>query len=193
VTVQRGQPWGESVLRPPDLHVADSDAELASLVGVVAPLALGSGDLHRTIGAPTHQPTAQKLPMDMLTIDADGRSLRAVAHVVARGSWWFGPIVAIMNADHFGRWNVAPRAHPNDGRLDVVSATRTLTVRQRLQARSRLELGTHIPHPAIDVRVSTGFESTFERPLRLWVDGVRAGRVRHLRVDLLADAYEIYA
>ena len=58
----------------------------------------------------------------MLRVDADGRRLTAVAHVVARGGgpWWRGPIVAVMNADRLGRWDVAPRAHPNDGRLDVV-------------------------------------------------------------------------
>ena len=58
-----------------------------------------------------------------------------------------------MNSDHLGTWNVAPRAHPNDGKLDVISVGRGMTFRQRLQARTRLELGTHVPHPAIGSRV----------------------------------------
>jgi hypothetical protein len=193
VTIQRGEPWGETVPRPTDVHVAFSDAELSALIGSGDHLGIRGGDLFRTLGAPALRPTAQKLPMDLLSIVADGRPLRAVAHVVARRSWWFGPIVAIMNSDHLGTWNVAPRAHPNDGKLDVVSVGRGMTLRQRLQARTRLELGTHVPHPAIDVRTAMFFESTFERPLRLWVDGVRAGEVRHLRVDLEADAYELFA
>ena len=127
------------------------------------------------------------LPWDVLEVWADDRHLWAVAHVVARGLLWSGEVVAVMNVDHLGLWDVAPRAHPNDGRLDVVHVDAALSWRARWQAKRRLPLGTHVPHPAIRVRQCADVEFQFDRPRRLVVDGVSEGRVQVLRVRVHAD------
>ncbi len=143
MTIRRGEQWGEVVDRPADLIVAASDKELARHVAerVERPLGVSSGDLFRTVGAPARRAQAVRLPIDVLRVDADGQTHLAVAHVVARRSWWRHEIVAAVNVDHVGDWNVAPRAHPNDGRFDVVEVDRAMTIRQRLQARCSPEAG----------------------------------------------------
>ena len=128
-----------------------------------------------------------------MTVVADDRRITGVAHVVARGrTWWRGPIVAVMNAEHIGAWDVAPRAHPNDGQLDVVEVDAAMTMRARWQARRRLPAGTHVPHPAIAMSRAKHRSWTFERPLRLWVDGVAHGTVRSLGVAIEPDAVIVY-
>jgi len=194
VTIRKGEEWGTSVPRPGQLVIAASDRELAALIGAGGRAALGvsSGDVNATVGAPTDRDPVQQLPFDLLRIEADGVSHIAVAHVVARRSWWRGRIVAVLNVDHVGRWNVAPRAHPNDGRFDVVAVRPQMTIRQRLQARRRLPQGTHIPHPEISTRTGTHEEWHFDRPQRLFVDGKHVGSVQDLAVVIEADAFVIH-
>jgi hypothetical protein len=194
VTIRKGEEWGTSVPRPGQLVIATSDRELAALVGAGERAALGvsSGDVNATVGAPTDRDPMQQLPLDLLRIEADGVSHIAVAHVIVRRSWWRGGIVAVLNVDRVGRWNVAPRAHPNDGRFDVVAVEPKMTIRQRLQARRRLLQGTHVPHPAISTRTGAHEEWHFDRPQRLFVDGAHVGSVQDLAVVIEADAYVIH-
>ena len=58
-----------------------------------------------------------------------------------------GRVVAVMNAQWIGRWDVAPKGHPNDGMVDVLDGN--LGLDDRLKVRSRLITGTHVPHPGI--------------------------------------------
>jgi diacylglycerol kinase family enzyme len=116
----------------------------------------------------------------------------AVAHVVARRGWWRGSLLAVMNADHVGDWNVAPRAHPNDGKVDAVEVAASMSLRHRWQARERLPQGTHVPHPSITVRTLTESAWTFERPMDVRIDGVAHGRATRLAVDVLADHFAIH-
>jgi hypothetical protein len=191
VTIRKGEPWGTAVARPPGLVVAGSDAELAELVAARdgRPLAVGGGDLHRTIGSPGAGRTVQRVDVDLLEVEADGVEAIAVAHVIARRAWWRGPIVAVFNAEHLGAWDAAPRSHPNDGRADVIEVDPALSVRQRYQAWRRLPSGTHVPHPHIRVAQRHEVSWRFERSLDLWVDGRRHGRVSELRVTVAPDAF----
>jgi diacylglycerol kinase family enzyme len=136
------------------------------------------------------------LPIDVIDVTADGRRLTAVAHVVARrrgrAGWWRGPIIAVMNVDHRGPWDVAPRAHPNDGWLDVVEVDEAMPWRSRWQAWRRLPMGTHLPHPDIGTRRTRAETFTFAEPRGLWVDGVERGTVRMLAVALRPDAAVVY-
>jgi hypothetical protein len=194
MTIQRGQPWGTTVQRPGDLALAPSDAALAGWVANGRPgsYGLAGGDLYRSLGAPPDRAVMQRLPVDGLEVVVDERRVLAVAHVVARHRWWRGPLLAVMNTDHLGTWNLAPRAHPNDGRFDVIEVAPTMSLRSRLQARSRLASGTHLPHPDITVRVATEAAWEFGRPMRIVVDGVDVGRGRRLSVRLLADLFTVH-
>jgi hypothetical protein len=194
MTIRKGEDWGEVVPAPDDLVDVVSDAELAAEIegGDGRPLRLRGGDLLTTVGGASTGTALRRLPIDVLRVESDAGSSTAVAHVVARRSWWRGPVVAVMNVDRLGAWDVAPRAHPNDGRADVVEVDAAMGVRARWQASRRLPSGTHVPHPQLHVRRITDEVWTFARPLRLWVDGVERGTVRSLRVAVDPDAAVVH-
>lgn len=203
MTIERGTEWGERVQRPDGLRVAQNDRELTLALtdGSGRPTRVAGGDLLRTIGGPTAPAadTVLRAPVDMIEVRLDGSSEhRASAHVLlraglGRGGPLRGPVVMVMNAEFMGTWDVAPRGHPNDGRLDVVSCDASLGLRQRLAVRRRLANGTHLPHPAISVRSLTAATWNFDRPVVVLTDGCRVGRARTVEVEVLPDSAVLYA
>lgn len=194
MTIRRGEPWGEEVPRPEHVAVASSDAELAAMVASDpgAVMATSGGDVHAALGRPSGRgATAQRLPMDLLRLSWEGGSALAVAHTVLRTTWWRGTIVAVMNVERLGTWDVAPQAHPNDGRADVVTVARSMSLRTRLAVRRRLPTGTHLPHPDIEVRRRAEGAVTVGGEADLWIDGVRHGRCRQLTFVVEPDAYSL--
>ena len=177
VTIRRGQDWGEEVAVPPGVIEVTTDADaVAALARPGAVVRLCGGDGWTALGARTRGDRAVRLPIDLLRVEVDGGPVhRAIAHVVARRSWWRGPIIAVMNVDRLGEWDVAPKAHPNDGRADVVEVDPAMSLQARWQASRRLRSGTHVPHPQLRERKIREAAWTFERPLRLWVDGIEQG------------------
>ena len=196
MTVQRGEAWGDEATAPSGATAVGSDADLTSAIGRGDRPVVRGGDLHRSLGAPTGEAVTRRLPIDLIAVDADGTRFTAVAHVIARRrgrlGWWHGPIVAVMNVDHLGTWDAAPRAHPNDGWLDVIEVDASMKLRSRWQAWRRLRTGSHVPHPDITVRRVRTETFAFSSPLGLWLDGVARGTVRSLRVDVDADRAEVY-
>jgi hypothetical protein len=193
VTIRRGAPWGEPGTLPAGAPLARTDAEVARAIGS-GPVGLLGGDLCRTVGGTGDEerlrgPEAVRLPCDALRVDLDGRVLWAVAHVVVhgpphRGGPWRGPVHAVMNAQYVGRYDVAPRSHPNDGRADVISGNPSWRVRWAVLG--RLASGTHLPHPELTERKLSTWTSAVNGPI--WVDGVRIGRVGQVSIEVVADA-----
>jgi diacylglycerol kinase family enzyme len=97
-----------------------------------------------------------------------------------------------MNAEFVGPFDVSPRGHPADGRVEVIAVDDGLGLRARLQARRRLRTGTHLPHPAISTRSSRAGEWVFDRPMAVAVDGRRHRGVRTLRFEVLAAGAVVY-
>lgn len=191
MTIRPGQDWGREVAVPPGLATAASDAELAAWLAAGRAGRVLDGDLAATVGGPSGA-SCREYPVDVATVTVDGGApTSAVAHVVirrpGRWGWWRGPLVAVMNVSGRGRWDVAPRAHPNDGRLDVVEVAATMSIRDRWAARRRLPTGTHVPHPAITIRRASAYAGSFARPMLVEADGVAVGRGRDVRVELTPD------
>jgi hypothetical protein len=182
-----------AVERPDDLVTLGSDSELASYAGRY-PAAVGDGDLFRTLGEPQpDRQSMQRVEVDGLRVVLDGRvERRAVAHVVLRRSWWRGPVVGVMNVSHLGQWRIAPRAHPNDGLFDVVEVSPAMTVRDRWAARGRLPAGGHVPHPEITQRRVERDRWTFDRPIRVWADGIAIGRASLVEIELDPDHHVVH-
>lgn len=201
MTVERGVDWGRPGGLPADGVVVADDAEARAVVEEARragrpppPLGLLGGDLCRTLGgrgdaARLRSEGAVTFTVDLGSVLVDGRRHWFVAHLVARRSWWRGRIVAVMNAQWLGDWDLGPRAHPGDGLLDVTDADPPL--RDRLQARTRLPTGTHLPHPAITTRRVRAWQTDLDPPLDVWLDGTRVGRARALSVRVEPDALTV--
>jgi len=198
VGIAKGELWGLPGPLPPDGIEVRSDAEARALVetarrsdGALPIIGLLGGDLCATVGGKgeverLRSAEAMTLPIDIGSVLIDGRTHWFVSHLVARRSWWRGRVVAVMNAQWIGPWDVAPKSHPNDGLLDVFDGD--LTLDDRLKARARLRTGTHVPHPKIHQRRVAALQLEFDRPTPIWLDGEKVASARSLSIRVEPDA-----
>lgn len=183
--------WGVPGPLDRDAPVFRSDGELRQFVettiatdGALPCVGLLGGDLCRALGgrgdaSRLHGDQAWRLPVDVAVVEAAGETFRFTAHLVARSATW-SEFAFVMNSEWRGRWDVAPRAHPGDGRLDLVQGK--LAAGQRVEAARRARSGTHLPHPDIEVRASDRFSLRWDKPRRVWLDGVTIGTHKELDV-----------
>lgn len=120
----------------------------------------------------------------------DGQLHWFVAHLVARRRWWRGKGVVVANAAFLGTWNIAPRAHPGDGRLDVLEGA--LSIGDRWRARSRVVSGSHVPHPRIEERRVTAAQFDLPRGTVVYLDGTSLGPASTVSVRVEPEALEIW-
>lgn len=203
MSVERGVAWGSPGPLPEGSVLAASDAEASAILEdrrrdrvEVPTVGLLGGDLCRTLGGRGDRARMEGGAASLATVDVgevllDGRVRFFVAHAVVRGpSWWRGPIVAAMNAQFVGRWDVAPRSHPGDGLLDVVEVDPSMGVGERWKAWRRLPTGTHVPHPAIAVRRVAALQLDVAG-LRVELDGERQPPADALSIRLRPDALQV--
>jgi hypothetical protein len=200
VTIEKGKAWGAPGPLPEDGVVVRSDGEARAVLedarraGRPFPvLGVLGGDLCRTLGGPGDEgrlrsERAVTFPVDLGEALVDGVLHLFVAHLVARDRLWRDVFVA-MNAQWRGPWNLGPRGHPNDGRLDTYRAT--LTLGDLPKVRARLHHGTHLPHPRIKERRAAAVQVELDRPLPVAVDGVAVGRGRRISVQVEPDALTV--
>ncbi|HVM03167.1 MAG TPA: hypothetical protein VM263_10905 [Acidimicrobiales bacterium] len=200
MTIEKGKPWGAPGALPAGGVVVRSDAEAraaledARRAGRPYPaLGLLGGDLCRTLGGTGDEgrlrsQRAVSFPVDLGEALVDGVLHLFVAHLVAGDRLWRDAFVA-MNAQWRGGWNLGPRAHPNDGRLDTYRAT--LTLGDLPKVRARLHHGAHLPHPRIRERRAPAVQVELDRPRAVEVDGEAVGRGRRLSVRVEPDALTV--
>lgn len=198
MTIKRGADWGAAMALPATAPVARSDAELADLARrrePKDPIGLLAGDLARTIGATGDQqrlfgPQARTMPCDAMavSIDSAGPILAVGALVIGTTRW--GRFVIVANAAWLGAWNINPRSHPNDGRVEVIDS-RSLSIADGFKAKRRFTTGTHLPHPDIVTRSVTSWTIRFSRPAHYQLDGAIRGRARDFAVEVLADRISV--
>lgn len=207
MTIEKGRAWGRNVPRPEVIVIAGSDAEVVDQLTVAAHQAdapavvVGGGDLARTLGVVgiDGRSTVNELSIDLVTVRVDDdRERRACAHVVVRAPWWRGgwfrgQTILVMNAEFIGDWDVAPRGHPSDGRVEVFEVDGSFRLRQRLAARRRVRTGTHVPHPSITTRSVRSASWSFDSYMVVIADGVSMGSATQLDVEVVADAAIVYA
>jgi hypothetical protein len=181
--------------------VVASDAEAAEVVagarraGVpIPPIGLVGGDLCRTLGGlgdpgRLRSDDAMTFPVDLGEVLLDGRLEFFVAHLVVRNRFWTGRIVAAMNSTWLGSWDLGPKAHPNDGLLDVTDAR--LRPTELLAVRRRLPTGSHLPHPRMAMRRVPAEQLDLERPTPVHLDGRLVGRFRRLSMRVEPDALTV--
>ena len=198
MTISRGREWGHDGTVPDDSVVVDRDSALASTRA--ACVLLAGGDLHEALGRPPVRSTGERctlLPVDALVctiVRPDGTSDRRLAASTVETGGWMRPRarhICVTNAGMVRGRNLAPRAHPNDGRFDVVELSSTMALRQRIIARRRARTGTHVPHPDISVHQTTTFALTRSGRERLLLDGQPTGEWVEVRIEIAVDHWRV--
>lgn len=200
MTIEKGRSWGALGRLPDDGVVVRSDGEASAALEEARRdnrpfpvLGLLGGDLCRTLGGPGDadrltSDAATTFTIDLGQVLIDGRMHLFVAHLVARTRTWSRALVA-MNAQWHGVWNLGPKAHPNDGLLDVYEAQ--LAPADRLRVRSRLAHGAHLPHPGIAQRRVAAFDTELPKALPIRLDGRRVGTGTRLAMRIQPDAVTV--
>ena len=193
MTIKKGSSYGEPSSLPADAVVCATDAEARAALEAARrenrpypTLGLTGGDLCRTLGGTGRFQV--KFPVDLGMAMLDGRLHLFVAHAIARNQWWTRSVVA-MNAQWLGEWNLGPRAHPNDGLLDVYDAQ--LTFGDLPKVRRRLHHGAHLPHPRIKEQRRQAAQVTLPKALPVRLDGEVVGRFRDLSLRVEPDALTV--
>ncbi len=197
--IGKGTSWGELRPFPVGTPVAKSNAELRTLVeaGNVL-IGLQGGDLYRTVGGlsagdrllrndPANLPA--HLPIDVVDVALDGKQVGSfVAHLVGHDLFW-RHMVAAMNADFWRKFQLGPRAHPNDGVVDVYQAHLRKSDLAKVAPRART--GMHVPHPSIQLSRNADVSLTLPKRLRFKADDASVGWGQHVRLTVRPDAITV--
>ena len=210
MVIDKGQDWGRPYAGDRPIVAAVGDADLADKVhrslsrgdGADEILfTVGTGDVAASLGfgdpSDVDRSASDRLvfPMDLGLVEAGPKAGQPettfpfAAHVVGRSNRWAWPELIVMNAPLAGELRFGPRAHLNDGVLDIT--TGRLPWRQARQARERARSGSHLPHPELTTVRRSEFEFTSSTALHIEVDGEPRGRWRWFRVTVVADAFEL--
>ncbi|NQV96625.1 MAG: hypothetical protein HQ486_02410 [Acidimicrobiaceae bacterium] len=206
MTIRKGANWGRQIARPDNLVYCNDDTGASILITnnllkslELPTIAIRKSNLARVLGidgAKVTPDTTTKvlstlfdlIRVDYLTVKGTPITVFGLGYALLRNSWWHGEIVAVLNESFIGDWDCAPRAHPNDGKLDVVIVSSKMKPSQRLLASRRVRSGTHIPHPGITIAQQTYFETTIGAPKMLIVDGRQISTVKACEFTVIPDA-----
>ena len=207
MTIRKGQDWGEQVDAPADLLVFADDPSANAYLNEVfvngnmaSPIAVLKSNLARTLGlsgATINETNMLHTKFDLVEVDyvlvsAVTEKIHFLGSAIIRNYWLRGPITGVFNSSFIGSWDCAPKAHPNDSKLDVVSIDKSIKIRKRLTAKRQVKLGYHLPHPKISYKQAESFKVDLEEPARLFVDAMDLGMVKHCDFRVISDAVSLY-
>jgi len=207
MTIDRLSPYGTSVVRPQHLGVLRSDREIANdflngdqrafntvIQGSIAQaLGITSNVSESNARALVTHVLIDLLQVEFGTIDTQDKpsSIVVAGSIVLKHHTLLKTHLVISNSGIVRGRDVLPRAHPNDGYIDVLEIDEAITTRQRLSAWRRAATGSHLPHPQLRASRSTEFEWS-GRASRMVADDVTFAGVVWLRCKVLTDATSLY-
>jgi hypothetical protein len=208
MTIRKGQEWGHFEERPSDLQLVADDVAACEVVSKCViessstlNLSILKSDMARTLGITG----ATNLNSQMLCTKFDvieatyvltksEETIRRcfIGRAFISEKLFFGRTIAVLNSSFVGNRDWAPKAHPNDGKLDLVELDGSMNVRQRLTALKLMKSGSHLPHPKIRYNQLSEYEYATDRSASLSIEGVRIGSIRHCFFRVLPDAVNLY-
>lgn len=202
MTIRKGEGWGKRIPTPSAVRLVESDADLSKCSRTDF-VSLTNGDIYQTLGSPRPVQSEDEctlLPIDALqvqVVNTDGSDQEFVAASrIEIGSFLslvgHKRFVCVTNGGMVNGRNIAPRAHPNDGRFDIMTFEASMSFRNRLTARKKAATGTHLPHPHISVRQADTFSvKKFGRGERLSIDGKTVREWSEVFVTILPDYWQV--
>ena len=208
MTIRKGEEWGHYEDRPNDLQVVADDFSASELItnqtlDLKSPLKISivNSGLSRTLGIKnaslrTDQMLCTKFDViETSYTHADSADVTRrcfIGYAFIYQNLIFGQTIAILNTSFVGKRDWAPKAHPNDGKFDVIELDSSMSIRQRLTAFRLMKSGSHLPHPKIRYTQAPEFVFSSERSASMSIEGVRIGAVRHCVFKVLPDAVNLY-
>lgn len=196
--IKRGEQWGVPTTCTSGDVFVHGDQGLA-LSSVNDRLIVHGGDIAHCLGDPPQPAVGDncfEVPIDALRVSIRMRNGMihnkiAASHVMI-GGWLRGRLVCVSNGGFIGPRNVSPRAHPNDGFLDLMSLDSSMRLQQRFRARHKSVLGTHTPHPLIEAGRTRSVEfSSLSRSEALRIDGSRIRGWISVQIEIVPDYWRL--
>ena len=218
MTISKHGLYGTPVSRPPTLHVLQSDLEIAQhyVSGDTATTCtVTQGSIAQSLGIssgriqdpePNQQMTLVNIDLlqivyrttTLLNANANANAKSSTtSRIVVAGSiaiqhrTLLSTCLILSNSGLLRGRDVLPRAHPNDGFVDVLEVDPKISIRQRAIAWRRSAIGSHLPHPSFRVSRSIDFQWSGS-PAHMIADGVSYKGVVWLQCTVLADAMKLY-
>jgi len=200
MNIEKGRSWGSLSPLPPEGVIIKTNKELLEKVndckrqGIDLPtFGLLGGDLWRTLGGRRAEERlyggeATTLDIDLGCALLDGKIFWFCAHMFI-GSKLKGEKIFISNVAHYGKMNPAPKAHPGDGKFDMLEVK--LSPFQTFKAVKRVSAGTHIPHPGIKYRQVSSEQFSFGKKLSIGIDGKNIGKFSTVSIRIENEALRV--
>ena len=102
-----------------------------------------------------------------------------------------GAISIVSNSGYWRGREVAPRSHPNDGKLDIVELSAAMKWAQRRMAWKKALTGSHLPHPLIQYSQGEFFQWSGKNR-RLVIDGKFVSQVQKVSCRVQSDCLELF-
>ncbi|TSA51591.1 MAG: hypothetical protein D4R44_07725 [Actinobacteria bacterium] len=206
MVVSKGKYYGRAVPRPSELAILHSDAQLAARFSINERKNLGActishGSIARSLGITDTKTVTETMHMiDIDLIDVQYRvkldplvtqKLVVAGNVVLRNALWRKELIVVSNSGFVNNRDALPKAHPNDGLLDILTVSPNMSLRQRCVAMRRAKQGSHLPHPQMIASQNSTFRWSGPA-LRMYADDVRINGVVWMQCDILPDALTIH-
>ena len=212
MTISKHGLYGTPVSRPTTLHVLQSDLEIAqhySSGDTATTCTVTQGSIAQALGISSGriqdpEPNQQMTLVDIDLLQIDYRTTTpstanssATSRIVVAGTIaiqhriLLSTCLILSNSGLLRSRDVLPRAHPNDGFVDVLEVDPKISIRQRAIAWRRSATGSHLPHPSFRVSRSIDFQWSGS-PAHMIADGVTYKGVVWLQCTVLADAMKLY-
>jgi len=200
MNIEKGRSWGSLSPLPPEGVIIKTNKELLEKVndckrqGIDLPtFGLLGGDLWRTLGGRRAEERlyggeATTLDIDLGCALLDGKIFWFCAHMFI-GSKLKGEKIFISNVAHYGKMNPAPKAHPGDGKFDMLEVK--LSPFETFKAVKRVSAGTHIPHPGIKYRQVSSEQFSFGKKLSIEIDGKNIGKFSTVSIRIENEALRV--
>ena len=187
--------WANQGPVPSSLPTAKSDKEIIThFSNGHSIIRLEAGNMCKTLGGKkptdlTDYSIGTICDVDLGSVRVNGKSIYFASHCSIRGHRFTTKGAMVMNAQWHKSRRVAVRAHPSDGKLDVVFSD--LKLGQYLIAAKRSKSGSHIPHPDIRVKKVQNHTMAYPHPMRIYADGVFVGMESTIELGIAHRAIKV--
>jgi hypothetical protein len=204
--ISPGSPWGVVAPLPDQPMFLKSDRELGVFLRDHSAkqiheqsIFMKSGDVPRVLGVLDRPRNAECLRVVVDAIVVSYTDVAGMEHSdvcmaslsIAR-RFFRGTISVVTNSGYWGKHEVAPRAHLNDGKLDIFEVSGAMRLGQRRLMWKKAETGSHLPHPLLSYSQGEFFHWKGS-PQRLVIDGQHVGMVTSVSCRVQSDCAEVYA